>query len=112
MKNLISNFVTMNRLTAGTMTTLFFILASLISSGFPPINDYPGYKLVADLPAFNKKFVEAAAKVNTLNSDFTQEKHLSALTEKITSQGKLWFKRSNKVRMDYTSPFVYRMVMN
>lgn len=77
-----------------------------------PDNDYPGYKPVADLPAFQKKFKETSARIQSLNSDFTQEKYLSALTEKITSYGQLWFKRNNKVRMDYTRPYVYRMVMN
>jgi len=73
---------------------------------------YAGYKPVADLQTFRKSFATESAKVQTITSDFTQEKVLTALTEKITSYGKFWFKRSNRVRIDYTKPFVYRMVMN
>jgi outer membrane lipoprotein-sorting protein len=48
----------------------------------------------------------------SISSDFSQEKTLTALTEKITSTGKFWFKRSNKLRLEYTKPFVYLIVMN
>jgi outer membrane lipoprotein-sorting protein len=37
---------------------------------------------------------------------------LVALTEKITSTGKFWFKRNNRVRIEYEKPFRYLMVMN
>jgi outer membrane lipoprotein-sorting protein len=37
---------------------------------------------------------------------------LTALTEKITSTGKFWFKRSNKVRIEYIKPYTYTMIMN
>ncbi|MBT1685724.1 outer membrane lipoprotein carrier protein LolA [Dawidia soli] len=73
---------------------------------------YAGYKPVADLPAFKQRFAAESQKVQSITADFTQEKVLTALTEKITSYGKFWFKRSNRVRIDYTKPFTYRMVMN
>ncbi len=73
---------------------------------------YPGFKPVEDLASFKKHFVAEAAKLKSVEGEFTQEKELSALTEKITSHGKLWFKRENKVRMDYADPFVYRMIIN
>lgn len=34
------------------------------------------------------------------------------LSEKIISKGKFWFKKENKVRMEYTQPFKYLMIMN
>jgi outer membrane lipoprotein-sorting protein len=73
---------------------------------------HAGYKPVADLAAFKKQFAQESSAVKAITSDFTQEKNLVALTEKITSTGKFWFKRSNKVRIDYLKPFVYRMIMN
>src|SRR5690606_12774956 len=33
-------------------------------------------------------------------------------TEKIVSSGKFWFKRSNRVRIEYVKPFKYLLVMN
>lgn len=73
---------------------------------------YSGYKPVADLTTFKKTFTSESARVMTITSDFTQEKILSALTEKITSTGKFWFKRNNRVRIEYLKPFSYLMIMN
>ena len=47
-----------------------------------------------------------------LSSDFRQEKELAALAEKMTSTGKFWFKRSDRVRIDYEKPFIYRLIIN
>ncbi len=76
------------------------------------VGQYAGYKPVADLTAFKKTFTSESAKVMTITSDFKQEKILSALTEKITSTGKFWFKRNNRVRIEYLKPFSYLMIMN
>jgi outer membrane lipoprotein-sorting protein len=70
------------------------------------------FKPIKDLNAFKGSFSTESAKVLSISSDFTQEKELSALKEKITSSGKFWFKRSNRVRIDYQSPFIYRLIMN
>jgi outer membrane lipoprotein-sorting protein len=73
---------------------------------------YPGYKPVTDLANFKKVFAAESAKVMSITSDFTQDKTLMALTEKISSSGKFWFKRANRVRIEYLKPFTYLMVMN
>src|SRR5258706_7522811 len=73
---------------------------------------YPGYHSIADLPAFKKQFTAQSITVSTITSSFTQEKILSALTEKIISTGKFWFKRSDKVRIEYKEPFFFMMVLN
>ena len=41
-----------------------------------------------------------------------QENTLSLLAEKIVSKGKFWFKKENAVRMEYTQPFQYLMIIN
>jgi outer membrane lipoprotein-sorting protein len=86
---------------------LIFFLSTNISNA-----QYTGYKAIADVAAFKKQFTAESAKILSIESDFTQEKTLTALTEKITSEGKFWFKRSNKVRIEYIKPFQYLMVMN
>jgi outer membrane lipoprotein-sorting protein len=85
-------------------------LLSIMSVG--SFGQYSGYKPVADLATFKKTFTSESARVMTITSDFTQEKILSALTEKITSTGKFWFKRNNRVRIEYIKPFSYLMIMN
>jgi outer membrane lipoprotein-sorting protein len=73
---------------------------------------YPGFSAVPDVATFRKVFSAESKKVISIRSDFTQEKELIALTEKLTSTGKFWFKRNNLVRIDYEKPFVYRMIMD
>lgn len=73
---------------------------------------YSGYKPITDLTGFKKKFAIESAKVASITSDFTQDKTLTALTETITSSGKFWFKRNNRVRIEYLKPFTYLMIMN
>src|SRR5687767_14676513 len=83
------------------------LICSNVASG-----QYSGYKPITDLTGFKKKFAIESAKVMSITSDFTQDKTLTALTEKITSSGKFWFKRSNRVRIEYLKPFTYLMIMN
>lgn len=73
---------------------------------------YPGYKVVTNTDTFKKSFAQSAQKTNTLKSDFVQEKTLSMLSEKIVSKGKFYFKKENALRMEYTSPFQYLMIIN
>ncbi len=73
---------------------------------------HPGYSAMKDEAAFKAQFKETSRKINTIQSDFIQEKNLSLLDDKITSRGKFWFRKENAVRMEYTSPFQYLMVVN
>lgn len=90
------------------------ILASLFSAFifFSVQAQYAGYTAVKDINVFRQQFAAASQKLNSLQSDFIQEKNLSMLSEKIISKGKFWFKKENKVRMEYTQPFKYLMIMN
>ncbi|MHA4843401.1 LolA family protein [Flavitalea antarctica] len=71
-----------------------------------------GYKIITDNTSFKQQFSAAAKKLNSIQSDFIQEKNLAMLSEKISSSGKFWFKKENLVRMEYTSPFRYLMIIN
>ena len=73
---------------------------------------YAGYKPVADAAGFRQLFANTAKATQTIKSDFVQEKDLSLLSEKIISKGKFWFKKENKVRMEYQQPFQYLMIIN
>ena len=87
---------------------LFFTFFSWMSFAQAP----KGYTAIKDLPSFKKKFAEASKAVNTIKSDFTQEKNLSVLSEKIKSKGVFMFMKQNRTRMEYTSPFKYLLVIN
>ena len=88
------------------------LLLLLISSGMALQAQYTGYTPLTDLSKFKELFSVEAQKVISIKSDFVQEKNLSMLSEKITSQGKFWFKKDSRVRMEYTKPFTYLMIIN
>ncbi len=93
------------------MNKIFLILLLVVSS-FSLKAQYPGFAPVANLEKFKTDFTTAAQKTLSIKSDFVQEKNMSMLSEKITSKGKFWFKKENKVRMEYTQPYQYLMIMN
>ena len=84
----------------------------VLVSGLFAKAQYPGYTAVTDLPKFKASFAAAAQKTNSIKADFVQDKNLSMLSEKITSKGIFWFKKDSRVRMEYTQPFKYLMILN
>ena len=103
---------TLNRQRSAVCGLRVIALAALMLLPFSASAQYAGFKPVTDVTTFKSQFATESAKVTSITSNFTQEKVLTALTEKITSSGKFWFKRSNKVRLEYQKPFVYLMIMN
>ncbi|MEO3402494.1 outer membrane lipoprotein carrier protein LolA [Mucilaginibacter sp. CAU 1740] len=73
---------------------------------------HPGYTQLTDLTKFKQQFAEVAQKTNSIKSDFTQEKSLSMLSDKITSKGKFWYHKPDMLRMEYSQPFSYLMILN
>lgn len=72
----------------------------------------PGFTLLKNPENFKLAFTAATKSIYSIQSDFIQEKNLSMLSDKITSNGKFWFKKENKVRMEYSHPFSYLMILN
>lgn len=70
------------------------------------------FKPVKDTTALKLR-IEAMSKATTsIESDFTQEKNLSMLSEKIISKGHFAFKKDNLLRWEYNSPSKYMIVIN
>ncbi|HEY8934055.1 MAG TPA: outer membrane lipoprotein carrier protein LolA [Cyclobacteriaceae bacterium] len=88
------------------------VISAIMITSFPSFAQYTGYSTVADLASFKKQFAIEAKKIQSIKSAFVQEKNLSVLAEKITSEGNFNFKRENKVRIAYEKPFSYIMIMN
>jgi len=71
-----------------------------------------GYKPVANLSAFQQSLAQASRNVQSIQSDFKQTKVMTMLADRINSKGVFYFLGPDKVRIEYTSPFKYLMVMN
>jgi len=71
-----------------------------------------GFKSIKDPKEFNIKFDENVKKLVSIKSDFVQEKHLSFMQDSIVSKGIFRYKKQDKIRLEYITPFKYLMVLN
>jgi len=71
-----------------------------------------GYQALKNTEAFRQALAKTNAARETIASDFTQTKHLSLLEDKIRSRGKFFFRKEDKVRIEYTAPYTYLLIMN
>jgi outer membrane lipoprotein-sorting protein len=53
-----------------------------------------------------------AASIRTIACSFTQVKSLRFLNDKMTSQGRMYYDGSGKLRWEYTSPYQYVFILN
>jgi len=84
-----------------------FVLISFVGMAQPE-----GFTKVTDTAYIMQNVNRVALQTSTINTDFVQEKSLAFLDEKIISKGKLMYKKSDKFRLEYTSPFNYLLIMN
>jgi len=87
---------------------IFFVLAMAslslsMAQSVVPVSDVAGLKA---------KMQVAAANVTSIQSDFTQEKYISAMGKSMNSSGKFYYQKENKVKLEYLSPYKQNMVMN
>lgn len=71
-----------------------------------------GFAALKDLAGFKQKFAASSQQLINLESDFVQTKNLSMLKDKIVSKGKFYYKKNNKVRIEYFKPYSYLMIIN
>lgn len=80
---------------------LFFSVI-LFGQAFKPMSNTTGLESVLKANAL---------KVKNISSDFTQIKQMKMLQDKVTSKGKFYFMQPDKIRIEYTSPFQYLLIM-
>jgi outer membrane lipoprotein-sorting protein len=67
---------------------------------------------IANELAFKKLYIEKSASIQTLKSNFIQEKSISMLEKKLVSEGCFQFKKNGLLRMEYFKPYTYLFLMN
>lgn len=55
---------------------------------------------------------QKVSKLSSMTCDFTQTKNLALLNNKMVSNGKMHYKRNNKLRWEYTAPYKYLFIFN
>ncbi len=59
-----------------------------------------------------KKMQSSALNTNSMECRFVQTKTLSVLAETVTSEGKMYFKKENKLRWQYEKPYSYVFILS
>ena len=62
--------------------------------------------------AFALSAMGQTKQIQQLSADFTQTKTLKLLSEKMVSQGKMYYSGGNKLRWEYTQPYQYAFILN
>jgi outer membrane lipoprotein-sorting protein len=87
---------------------IFCIVALLTRSLYSQVPDVA----MKDVPGFKARLSEMSGKVNTIESDFVQEKNLSVLSKAIISKGYFCFKKENNIRWEYFQPYKYLIIIS
>jgi outer membrane lipoprotein-sorting protein len=53
------------------------------------------------------KITGSAGEMKTMQGDFIQVKELSFMDDKVTSEGKIYYKKTDKIRWEYMKPYRY-----
>ncbi len=70
------------------------------------------FRPVSDIETVGSKLDNMAKSLNTIQSDFHQEKYMDFLDVTLESKGKFWFQKENSLRWQYTEPYNYIVIVN
>jgi outer membrane lipoprotein-sorting protein len=65
-----------------------------------------------DVPGFKERLSEISGNINTIESDFIQEKNLSVLSNAIVSRGHFCYRKENNIRWEYFQPYKYLIIIS
>lgn len=92
---------------------LIKLLSCLFVSLSPCLPAWSQTKLSAEQ---SKQIIEkvdkAASSVTEMQCEFTQTKTMKLLSKEMQSKGLMYFKKPNKLRWQYTSPYDYTFILN
>lgn len=94
------------------MKTKKLCIWMLFIAGVANLSAQDNFKPFVSDNDFRKKVSEESASLKSMESAFTQNKQTSLLSEKIVSKGVFYYKKDNKICLDYTSPMKYLIVIN
>jgi outer membrane lipoprotein-sorting protein len=89
------------------------IVFVLIFRSFLAVSQIPvGFQKVKNQLEIADKIKAVSDEISTQESDFRQLKHLDILENDIESKGRFSYKKTNLLRWEYSTPYVYKIVMN
>lgn len=95
----------MKNLMRTNLLLIVFLFISSLSFG-------QKFGAVKDTVALKNSIDKMSNEIKSIESDFTQVKKLSMLSENITSTGHFYFQKENLLRWEYFKPYSYIIVIN
>ncbi len=86
------------------MLLTLFLLSGLVA-GQPAASAASERQEDSSVTAQQAAITARFAAVNTIESRFTQEKHMALLDKPVTSEGLFYFEKPGRIRWQYTKPF-------
>lgn len=71
-----------------------------------------GYTAVKNTQQVKDKFSQTLKTTNSIQSIFKQTKEMKLLKENIVSTGMFYYKKENKIRIEYQKPYTYLVILN
>lgn len=95
------------------ITRLFVLSALTLLTATAAYAQLPGgFTPVSNTGMVQSALAATASSTQTIASDFSQVKHMKMMNDKVKSKGRFYFKKEDKIRIEYTSPFRYLLVMS
>ncbi len=96
----------------GYLKILLFSGALLVTMQESIAQAPKGFNELKNTTSLQSTLAATSKTTQTISSDFTQVKHMKMLNDKVVSKGKFYFKKEDKIRIEYNTPFQYLLVMN
>ncbi len=93
------------------ITKMKYLLVALLVFGLHVHGQIPATPM-KNIKEFKTRLITMSEKVNSIESDFVQEKNLSILSNKIISKGHFNFKKPNRIRWEYNQPYRYLIIIS
>ena len=87
------------------IVSILFLLLCVVSVTAAPLTAQQKQDVI-------ERINKAASGLKSMNCTFTQTKYLSLLSDKMVSEGKMYYNQPNKLRWEYTTPYQYLFIFN
>ena len=92
-------------MTRRTIAIFLLALAMTATAGAAELTDARKQEVIARINS-------AVSRLHTMSCSFVQTKHLSLLSDKMVSEGRMYYSQPDRLRWEYTSPYKYLFIFN
>jgi outer membrane lipoprotein-sorting protein len=90
----------------------YLLIFAAVATALAAIPVQENFTPIAQTDAFKQKWREAAESVNSIACNFTQTKYFALLDEQIASEGRFFYGKEGRIRLEYRLPATYDVIFN